>query len=135
MDVENFKRQHSEIMQLATYILNNIEKYTVEQNVHEIVKSINTMAGKLKIHLLNEDKYLYPQLLKSSNIELNTFGKKYYEEMKEVTEAYENYKLKYNTVSKIDQNMDGFNKETKQVFKLLADRVDREEKELYLLLC
>lgn len=134
MDIKNLKRQHSEIMQLTNYILNNIEKYTVVQNVHEIVKSINTITGKLKIHLLNEDKFLYPQLLKSSDIELNTFGKKYYEEMKEVTEAYEKYKLKYNTVSKIEQNVDGFNKETKQVFKLLANRVDREEKELYSLL-
>lgn len=134
MDVNNFKRQHGEIMELATYILDNIEKHTVEQNVHEIVKSINTMAGKLKMHLLNEDKYLYPQLLKSPDIKLNTFGKKYYEEMKEVTEVYENYKLKYNTASKIQQNVDGFNKETKEVFKLLANRVDREEKELYPLL-
>lgn len=134
MDVKNLKRQHSEIMHLATYILNNIEKSTVEQNVHEIVKSINTITGKLKIHLLNEDKYLYPQLLKSSNIELNTFGKKYYEEMKKVTEVYENYKLKYNTVSKIEQNVSNFNKDTKQVFKLLSNRVDKEEKQLYSLL-
>ncbi|WP_446897660.1 hemerythrin domain-containing protein [Clostridium sp. LBM24168] len=131
MDVKSFKRQHSEIMQLATYILNNIEGHTIEQNIHEVVKSINTINGKLKIHLLNEDKYLYPQILKSSDVRLSTFSKKYYEEMKEITKVYESYKLKYNTASKIKKNIDKFNKETKQVFELLANRVNKEEKELY----
>lgn len=134
MEVKNLKRQHSEIMELATWILDNIEKNTVEQNVNEIAQNINAITGKLKIHLLNEDKYLYPQLLESSDEKLNSFGKKYYEEMKDVSTAYEDYKSRYNTGSKIKQNITGFIEETKQVFKLLASRVNREEKELYPLL-
>lgn len=134
MDVKSLKRQHSEIMDLAAWILDNIEKNTVEQNVNEIAQNINAITGKLKIHLLNEDKYLYPQLLKSSDEKLNSFGKKYYEEMKDVSTAYEDYKSRYNTGSKIKQNIAGFIEETKQVFKLLANRVNREEKELYPLL-
>lgn len=134
MDIKTFNRQHNEIMEMSTYILNNIEKNTIDENTSKIVKNINIISGKLKIHLLNEDKYLYPKLLQSSDIKLNSFGKKYYEQMKEVTKAYENYKLKYNTVTKIKQNMDGFNEDTKQVFNILSARVDKEEKELHPLL-
>ncbi|ADK13472.1 MULTISPECIES: hypothetical protein [Clostridium] len=56
------------------------------------------------------------------------------EEMKKVTEAYENYKSKYNTSNKITNNIEGFKQDTIQIFKALSDRIDREEKELYPLL-
>ncbi|HBQ85964.1 MAG TPA: hypothetical protein DD811_05740 [Syntrophomonas sp.] len=134
MDITNLRRQHSEIMSMAKYILDNIEKRTIHQNIQEIVKTMNVMAGKLKVHLMNEDEYLYPQLLNHSDAALQAFGRKYAEEMKEVTGAYADYKSRYNTTTKIENNIDGFNQETKQVFKVLANRIDREEKELYPLL-
>lgn len=134
MDITNLSRQHREIMNQAKYILDNIEKGTIQQNIQEIVQTMNAMAGKLKIHLVNEDEYLYPQLLNHYDANLQTFGKKYIEEMKEVTKAYTDYKSRYNTTTKIENNIDGFKQETKQVFKVLANRIDREEKELYPLL-
>lgn len=134
MDILNLKRQHNEVMNLANYILNSITDSTIEQDLDQIVKNINTITGKLKIHLLNEDKYLYPYLLNSSEAKLNTFGNKYNEEMKEVSKAYEDYKEKYNTVNKVKQNITGFKEDTRKVFEVLSNRIDREEKELYPLL-
>lgn len=134
MNVTNLKRQHNDIIGLVNYILEKIEKNMVEQNIQEIVLNINTITGKLKIHLLNEDKYLYPHLINNKDIELDTFGKNFFEEMKEVTMVYENYNTKYNTATKIKQNMEAFYKDTKQVFKILKNRIQREENELYPLL-
>jgi len=134
MDIVNLKRQHSEVIDLAKYILDNIKNCTVDQNLNEIVKSINIITGKLKVHLINEDKYLYPYLLGSSDEALNRFGKKYNEEMKEVSKAYEDYKTKYNTITKIKNNIERFNEDTKQIFQDLSNRIDREEKELYPML-
>ncbi len=134
MDVTNLKRQHREVMDLAGYILNDVENNTVDKDIEQIVKSINTISGKLKIHLLNEDKYLYPNLLSSSDSALNMFGNKYYEEMKEVSKGYDEYKSKYNTSSKIKQNIEEFKEDTKKIFDALSNRVDREERELYPLL-
>ena len=56
----------------------------VEQNIQEIVLNINTITGKLKIHLLNEDKYLYPNLINNTDITLMHLVRDF-EEMKEVT--------------------------------------------------
>lgn len=134
MDVTNLKRQHSEVMNLVKYILDNIKNCTVDKNIDEVAKSINIISGKLEIHMLKEDKYLYPYLLSSSDAVLNTFGKKYSEEMETVSKEYEAYKLKYNTATKIKQNMNGFNSETKQIFEVLSKRIEREEKELFVLL-
>lgn len=134
MDIANLIRQHNEIMNLTNFILDNIKNCTIDQNINEIAQNINTISGKLKIHLLNEDKYLYPYLLNSADMSLNTFGKKYSDEMLEVTKVYEDYKSKYNTTSKIKQNLEGFKEETKQIFAVLLNRIDREENELYPLL-
>lgn len=134
MDVTNLKRQHREVIDLADYILNNVKNNTVDKNIDQVVKSINIISGKLKIHLLNEDKYLYPYLMNSSDAALNMFGKKYCEEMKEVSKGYEDYKSKYNTSSKIKQNIGEFKEDTKRIFDALSNRVEREEKELYPLL-
>ncbi len=134
MDLTNLKRQHNEIIDLAVYILKDIKNNTVEKNIEQIVKSINTISGKLKIHLLSEDNHLYPYLLNSSDSALNMFGKKYYEEMSEVSKGYDEYKAKYNTSSKIKQNIGDFNEDTERIFSALSNRVEREERELYPLL-
>lgn len=134
MDLTNLKRQHSEIIDLAGYILNDIKNNTVDKNIEQVVKSINTISGKLKIHLLSEDEYLYPNLLSSSDTALNMFGKKYYEEMNEVSKGYDEYKAKYNTSSKLKQNIIDFKEDTERIFSALSNRVEREEKELYPLL-
>ena len=134
MDLTNLKRQHSEIIDLAGHILNDIKKDTVDKNIEQIVKSINTISGKLKIHLLSEDEYLYPNLLSSTDAVLNMFGKKYYEEMSEVSKVYDEYKAKYNTSSKLKQNIIDFKDDTERIFSALSNRVEREEKELYPLL-
>lgn len=134
MDITNLKRQHREVIDLADYILDNVKNNTVDKNIDQVVKSINIISGKLKIHLLNEDKHLYPYLLNSSDAALNMFGKKYSEEMKEVSKGYEDYKSIYNTSSKIKQNIGEFKEDTKRIFGALSNRVEREENELYPLL-
>ena len=49
--------------------------------------------------------------------------------------AYENYKIKNITLlTRSNKNIEAFNKDTKQVFKTLMDRIQREENELYPLL-
>ncbi|MCH3963329.1 MAG: hemerythrin domain-containing protein [Clostridium sp.] len=134
MDVKNLERQHNEIMNLTDYVLQNVKNHTVDENSIEIARSINTLSGKLRIHLFNEDKYLYPHLSSSPNKLLNMFGKKYSEEMKEVTGIYNSYKSKYNTPNKIKNSIDEFYEDTKKIFKVLSNRIFREEKELYPLL-
>lgn len=134
MNTTSLKRQHTEVMELANYILDNINHNTVSQNLNDIAKSLNIITGKLKIHLLNEDKYLYPELMNSTDQSLNSFGKKYSEEMVRVAKAYEDYKSKYNTAIKIQQDTEKFSEDTKHIFEALLGRIEREESELYPLL-
>lgn len=133
MNIENFKRQHREIMYIFDEVKDYINRDNIEEHIDEIVKAINTISGKLKIHLLNEDRYLYPKLLNSKDIKHNNFGKKYIDEMMEVTNLFNNYKIKYNTGSKIKNDIKAFIKETRKIHEVLIDRINREENDLYKL--
>lgn len=134
MNIENFKRQHREIMTIFNEIEGYIRNGISEEQIEDIVKGLNTISGKLKIHLLNEDRYLYPKLLNSKDIKVSAFGKEYIDEMMEFTNLFNIYKTKYNTSSKIKNDTQGFIKETKTIYKILLNRISREEKELYNLI-
>lgn len=134
MNKEGLLRQHDEILELADNIMKIIDGGKIEENISEVVKDINTMSGKLRIHLSSEDNYLYPKLLDSEDVKLRDFGKKYYEEMKSVTEKYEEYKYKFNTSFKIKEDIENFKLDTKNVFKVLKDRINKENRELYPLI-
>ncbi|QAT41285.1 hemerythrin domain-containing protein [Clostridium sp. JN-9] len=130
MDISGLKRQHSEIRdemnKLKSFISND-----VVSNSFEMAKEISFMAGKLKIHLQSEDKYLYPKLLQSNNLKLRDLAKSYISEMSNVSSEFELYKNKYNTKSKIIDNSTEIINETKKVLGLLEKRLDKEDRELY----
>lgn len=133
-NINDLKRQHNEIIGVSDYILNKIKEPNLEENSRDIAKNINVIAGKMKIHSINEDKYLYPEMLNSSNIELKKLAEKYYESMIKITDEFVAYKTKYNTFIKINANTSEFKKDTKKIFDILKDRINKENTELYPLM-
>ncbi len=134
MYIDNLKRQHEEIRASIAYILDIINKEQVEEKAMDIAKELNKLAGKLKIHLISENDFLYPDLLNSSNMKLKELAETYMNEMVGIGDSFMAYKDNYNTKTKILADVDSFVKETKETFQLLEARLNKEDKELYPLL-
>src|SRR5690606_15091693 len=132
--IDNLKRQHEEIRASIAYILDIINKEQVEEKAMDIAKELNKLAGKLKIHLISENDFLYPDLLNSSNMKLKELAETYMNEMLGIGDSFMAYKDNYNTKTKILADVDSFVKETKETFQLLEARLNKEDKELYPLL-
>ncbi len=129
-DIKNLTRQHGDI----DLLIGNIKKLSkgdIESSIDIIVKDINMLAGKLKIHLDTEDKFLYPDLLNMNNEVLNTMAKEYMKEMGNISSEFIKYKNSFNTKNKIMKNMEQFKIDTIKVFEILEKRIDKEERELY----
>nr|WP_278330534.1 hemerythrin domain-containing protein [Clostridium magnum] len=92
---------------------------------------MNTLAGKLNIHMNSEDKFLYPELINSRDEQLKQIAKQYSEEMGNIHQEFSNYKNKFNTKTKILSDVDGFLKESKEIIKLLENRISKEDIYLY----
>lgn len=130
-DMDNLERQHSSIRDYVKEIMNLIGKNDFPNDANEIARVINTLSGRLKIHLQAEDQFLYPKLLKSENIEIRKTTENYIKEMGNISTVFENYKNQFNTKSKICINPDFFKLQTQEVFGVLEKRLDKEDGNLY----
>lgn len=130
-DVTNLERQHEEVKELFKNIKSNINNIQVKENLDKMVLDINTLAGKLIVHMNSEDKFLYPRLLNSEDIKIKSIAKEYIEEMGDLHNKFKEYKNTFNTKNKIIENKDIFIKETTIIINLLETRISKEDKKLY----
>lgn len=133
-NVINLKRQHTEITELVRAIKELINKNNIENEANEIAKNINILSGKLKIHLNSEDRFLYPELLNNKNDKLKSMARGYIKDMADISSVFMKYKDKFNTKSKIIVDIDKFKKESEQIIKVLSNRINKEDRELYPLI-
>lgn len=132
--LENFLRQHKDIMEEVKYLEDILNRDDYENRLGDLAIHISLLAGKLKVHLSSEDKFLYPDLLKSESNELKKMANEYMSEMGHISDAYTNYKNKFNTKSKIEGNINLFIEQSKDIIKALKNRISKEERGLYKLI-
>lgn len=134
MNLSNLIRQHVDIRDEIKYINEIVDKSSIELNTMDIASRINKLAGKLQVHLMSEDKFLYPSLINGKDLELRDMATLYMDEMGEISEVFKEYKNKFNTKNKIEANKEGFFQETKIILKEIEERIDKEENGLYKLI-
>lgn len=132
MNIDNLMREHKGIFEEIEYITNLINKSDLESNLLDITSHINKLAGKLKIHLGSEDKFLYPSLLNGTDDKLKNLANSYINEMGDISDVFTDYKNSFNTKSKIlSEGIDKFVLETKKMLKSIESRITKEENGLY----
>ncbi len=131
--LDNLKRQHIEIEEVLNETVKLIKVGDLKLHGQAIAKNISILAGKLKVHLSAEDNYLYPDFLNNSNLDLRKTAQSYIDEMGDLSSTYMEFKGKYNTERKILKAEEDFVKESKAVFTAIEKRMNKEDKELYVL--
>lgn len=132
--MDNLKRQHLEIINLVSDAQKLLKGSDLENNAIELSRYIKTLSGKLKIHLSTEDKFLYPDMLKSMEVEVVKIAKDYISEMGNLFEVFMEFKEKYNTKNKILNNKVEFIKTASGVLSSVNNRILKEDRQLYPLL-
>lgn len=130
---QKYRDQHVELLDFAKKISSHLTAAGIEQNADEISKQLNFLTGKLKMHLAIEDEFLYPNLKKNSDTNVQNMTEKFSQEMGGIAKAFMDYRAKWPTPSKMKENANDFIKDTEAVFKVLKDRIDRENNQLYAL--
>ncbi|ALB48636.2 cation-binding protein [Clostridium beijerinckii] len=135
MNIDNLMREHKGIFEEINYINESINNKKFESDLLDITTHINKLAGKLKIHLSSEDKFLYPNLLNGDDNKLKNLANSYINEMGGISDTFTNYKNKFNTKSKIiSEGNEVFTSETKKILVAIEKRISKEESELYKLI-
>lgn len=127
----NLERQHDEIKKLFKDIKDNINNIEVKEILSKVVLDINTLSGKLMVHMSSEDKFLYPRLLNNEDTKIKTIAKEYIDEMGDLYNKFKEYKSIFKTKKEIIESKDAFIKETTKIITLLENRINKEDEKLY----
>lgn len=131
INIDNFMRQHKDIIEELDYIDKILNKQDYKNYLDDFVSHINNLAGKLKIHLSSEDKFLYPKLINGEDINLKNMANSYINEMGNIASVFTDYKNQFNTKNKINEKLDTFIDQTKSILNEIRKRILKEETELY----
>ncbi len=131
INIINLNRQHDTIKTEIALIEAELKKGKEALNPSEAALHISRLAGQLRIHLLEEDKFMYPSLLNASDEEIRKLADLYIQEMGHLAEEYINFKNNFNVASKISSNLDTFMTEANRIITALKERMLKEDKELY----
>lgn len=132
MNLSSYLDQHKSIREEINWIKSKLTLEKVTENAMEIALHMNQLSGKLKIHLLNEDKFLYPSLIASKEDEIKQMAIEYQNEMGDLQEQFKVFKEKYNVKTKLLEKSELFIEEAKIVILAIEKRILKEEKELYI---
>lgn len=130
---DSFRTQHIEIVALVTDISSKLNPATLPAQADNVRSTLTSLAGKLSFHLGMEDKHLYPLMLQNANPQTKQMAEKFMAEMGTLADIFKNYTQKWPSADSIKKDPEGFCVQTKEIFKALADRVQREESQLYQL--
>ncbi|MDF2612162.1 MAG: cation-binding protein [Lachnospiraceae bacterium] len=134
INLTNLNKQHNTITTEIQSILSEVEKDVSQIDTTAAAYHISVLAGQLKMHLLNEDKLLYPDLLSCNDDQIKELTNQYIIEMGNLAEVYTIFKNNYNTKNKINQNTTLFLQDTIKTMTVLKNRIEKEDKELYRLI-
>jgi hypothetical protein len=96
MNIDNLIREHKSIWEEINFINEKIIEENLLENLLEMTSHINKLAGKLKIHLGSEDKFLYPNLLNDRDSSIKQMANSYIHEMGGIADTFTTYKDKFN---------------------------------------
>lgn len=129
--IENLKRQHKDMENIMKSIEEYIQNDQIVDNISNIIKGISHLSGILSIHLRQEDQYIYPNLINSKEENIKELVGYYINEMKEIADSFTLYKNQYNTSKKVLNYIDTFTNETRKIFSILRNRIEKEDTQLY----
>jgi hemerythrin-like domain-containing protein len=127
---DSFRKQHAELVEIVKQIESALVPQKLGADTSAVRPLLSSLIGKLSMHLAMEDNALYPRLKEHANADVRNTATKFITEMSGIKPVVEKYAQKWSDDA-IRKDAPGFCTETRGLFTALADRIKRENTELY----
>ena len=127
-------KQHKKIVVHATELANMIRAGKLPDNTSKAARTVKRLLLEIVSHLNVEDQKIYPMMQNHEDSHVRSIGAHFQDEMGKMAPAVVAWGEKWAAQGTISDDPDGFINETRGLFKVLKNRIDREETELYPLL-
>ena len=125
-------KQHKEVLVLIEQIKN--KQISDKTSAQKVRKQLSLLSGKIKIHMMKEDEYLYPELKESNNIKIKETAQNFINAMGDLAEQFKKFNQDYLSFTKILNNKEDFNEKKEVIMGKLIERIKKENNELYPLI-
>ncbi|WP_323030016.1 hemerythrin domain-containing protein [Castellaniella sp.] len=130
MDIERFKQQHVQILQII-HRMRELAAAGVAENASGLAREIRLMKSKVALHLSIENDILYPRLEKRSDGQIARLAREYREEMTALADGFGRFVERWGAESALGGDPEGFRSDCNTVLKALHRRIQRENTEFY----
>ncbi|NMA68258.1 MAG: hemerythrin domain-containing protein [Desulfitobacterium sp.] len=134
MSNQLLKSQHLTIRELLSELEKELRTGNIEEKAFDISLKISKLSGVLTLHLRSEDNYLYPNLKDAKEPQVRETAAKLYKEMGDLAEEFNQYKSTYMSATKIKANPQEFHQVSLKIIQSLKQRLDLEDRKLYVLI-
>lgn len=131
MKTENFRKQHNELLALVGKIQSQlVSSKSIAENSSVLRNHLTSLLGKVQVHLAMEDNSLYPKLVNGVDVILAKMAEEFQTEMGNLRQVFIEF-IQTWTATKINEQPEAFKEQATKVFDLLAQRIERENNQLY----
>ncbi|MEL7188106.1 MAG: hemerythrin domain-containing protein [Pseudomonadota bacterium] len=127
----NLRRQHETLLVLAKELKATAAKIETRDHAAAASTGLAKLTGLLRMHLVVEDRSLYPALLNCQDPQVAALAARFVTEMGGLGEDYFAFVDRWNCASVIFEQRDDFKSEYQAIFSALEARIEREKNELY----
>lgn len=130
--LDGFRTCHAELRQMIDDLrsIMTVEQLKIRPNARTAYQLMCELAQKVKAHLAEEDRHLYPNLLIHEDPKVKSIAWGFISGEKPLRRAFDEYYKKW--LKNCDFNFtDDFLEETREIFDMLSLRIEREEQVLF----
>lgn len=128
---DRYRQQHNALLEIASELQSMPNAAALSQDATKARTTLSSLMGRLMLHLSCEDKVLYPELAAHTDPSVAALARRFATEMQSTAKGVAAYNEKWKTASAIKANAGSFVEETKNLLRILGDRIKRENQELY----
>jgi hypothetical protein len=129
--LESFRKQHEELMALVKRMAPLLKPEQLARDSQMMRDLLTQLTSKLMVHLAMEDRSLYPKLIVHDDGPTRATAKRFMAEMGSVAQTFGAYSKRWAAPDAINSNPVTFVAETRQLFEVLGNRIEQENKVLY----
>ncbi len=131
--LEELKQQNRDIADLCAVLSVLVEHGSLRNNPY-VCDLVSRFREKVWMHLVFEDNTLYAELLGHGDDKVNEIASRFHDSARAVKKRFAQYVRNWCHVEAQNTDHDRFVRESREIFRLIMDRVKYENEEMFPLL-
>ena len=128
--IEEFRAENQEIRDLCNILGMSVDMYSLRSN-SVVCELIERFADRVNAHLAHEDRSIYRDLLKKHTHEADMIADKFLGNTRELKRIFNEYNRGWCRKPHSETVHTKYVEESRQMFKLVCERIDFEEKKIF----